>query len=417
MKTLSVVLMLLALSIILLFRYTSTQAVSEMSIATGQPGGLYHRFGVLLKAQLEARGVKVRLINTHGSNENARLIQQGKADFSIIQTGIGLMDKLEVVTPLFVEPIMILSAQDSKIERIADLKGKRIHLGAEGSGSRVSGQRILEHYEITSYQVFSMDKPAKGESPEAIITVGGLLNQNIKTQVREHQLNLIEIDDAQAVSLKYPHLHPFIIPKGIFSETPSIPAVDVQSLASTAILIGANEVSESQVALVLQSIYETNLRIHFPLMMTPDQVKQWSLFPLKPASLKFLDPYSGIGVFANFAESLAAIKELIFALFAMMYFLWLGYQRVKEKRALVEYSVYKEKLDVFLDETITIERLSLGENDIDVLSVLLRNATNLKLRALGELTHEKLRGDAMFTIFLTQCSHLMMQIESKIHRQ
>jgi len=40
--------------------------------------------------------------------------------------------------------------------------------------------------------------------------------------------------------------------------------------------------------------------------------------------------------------------------------------------------------------------------------------TRIKLKALDELTHEDLRGDRMFLIFLMQCGNVINKIQSKI---
>ena len=408
------------MSVLCVFMLTGCTGSGQKNIiiATGEKGGLYHQFGLLLKEKLQKQGnVTVKLLNTKGSSENAALIQEQQVDFSIVQAGVNTFDGIEVVTPLFIEPILMFATQTANVNYIADLSGKTINLGAEGSGSRITGERILAHYEISKFKLdqgyFSTDK---APTYDVSITVGGLLNKDIKKVVKNQQFKLIPISDAKAIALKHTHLHPFVIPKGIFSQNPPIPQADTTSVASTAILISRPGIDEHLVEQVLKTIYETNLRAHFPLMMTPKEVKQWSLFPLKPASLKFLDPYSGIGVFANFAESIAAIKEIIFAIVAMGYFAWVGYRRVLTGRAEAEFSVYKEKLDLLLDETVRLERLCDAEDDIEYLKSLLSQATNIKLRAIEELTHEQLRGDGLFAIFLTQTSHLINRLEKKIHR-
>jgi len=44
----------------------------------------------------------------------------------------------------------------------------------------------------------------------------------------------------------------------------------------------------------------------------------------------------------------------------------------------------------------------------------LDKVTRIKLQALDELTHEALRGDRIFLIFLTQCANLITKIQAKI---
>ena len=59
-----------------------------------------------------------------------------------------------------------------------------------------------------------------------------------------------------------------------------------------------------------------------------------------------------------------------------------------------------------LDETIRIETEQMNTEDPKQLRGYLDEVTRIKLGALDELTDEDLRGDQMFTIFLTQYSNL-----------
>jgi hypothetical protein len=45
---------------------------------------------------------------------------------------------------------------------------------------------------------------------------------------------------------------------------------------------------------------------------------------------------------------------------------------------------------------------------------MLDKVTRIKLKALEELTHEALRGDRIFLIFITQCANLINKIQAKI---
>ena len=180
-------------------------------------------------------------------------------------------------------------------------------------------------------------------------------------------------------------------------------------------MINKNGLDASVVDIVLKAIYETDLSTGFPLLMTPSEVKQWSLFPLKPASTRFLDPYRGLGVFSKFAESLLTLKELIVAVIGLFYFFWLSHKRRMVKQDNEQLSEFQEKLDGFLEETITLERMYVQHECEDKLDTLLTQATDIKFRALAELTDEKLRGDSLFAIFLAQCNNLILRIEQHIH--
>jgi len=411
----------LNIAFLLLFGVLSkslAQSSETLTFATGTETGMYSQFASLLAEQLKANGdINLQVVHSAGSGENAQLVAQGKVDFAIVQTGVVSFKPMQVVTPLFVEPLIILVNAKAGVNYLSDLRGRSIDLGPKGSGSRLSGERILEHYEIIPGKMredFNTKTGPHGSEFDVKFMVTGLLNQSLKRRIRIQGQTVMAIKDAAAISLKYPHLQTVTIPRGIFSSNPSVPLNDIQTLASTAILVAAKHVSQESIELVLKQIYHSELKSDFPLLMTPSEVKSWSLFPLKPASTQFLDPYSGLGVFSAFAESIAAIKEIIFAFIAAGYFSWLGLKRIKARKEQALFSELKEQLDVYLDETVRLERLYLQQNSISQLQQTLQKLVDNKLNALEQLTNEKLRGDNLFAIFIAQSSNLILRIEQKI---
>ena len=72
------------------------------------------------------------------------------------------------------------------------------------------------------------------------------------------------------------------------------------------------------------------------------------------------------------------------------------------------------KFDRFLSQTLRIERAQMDATSVDQLHTFLDEVTEIKLQALNELTHEDLRGDRSFGIFLMQCANLISKIQLKI---
>ena len=119
---------------------------------------------------------------------------------------------------------------------------------------------------------------------------------------------------------------------------------------------------------------------------------------------------------ANVMESLAALKELAVAFVAGLYLLWDRWRRQHEKEIAARLSEDKEKLDTLLAQTVEIERQYSETNTLESLQGMLRRIMQIKIQALEELTHESLRGDRVFLIFMTQCSSLINSLEAKINR-
>lgn len=130
----------------------------SLSIGTGSVGGVYHPLGSGMASVLSKAvpGWQVRAEVTGASVDNLRLISAGKADMgfamadSAWEAYIGSdrfrNDKVPARTLLLLYPnrMHVVARADSGIARMQDLRGKRVALGAAGSGTEVMAQRVLE---------------------------------------------------------------------------------------------------------------------------------------------------------------------------------------------------------------------------------------------------------------------------------
>ncbi len=62
---------------------------SEFTMATGREGGAYYKFGQEYQKLLDEMGYTLHIIPTAGSIENLQLLEQGKVDVALVQTGTG----------------------------------------------------------------------------------------------------------------------------------------------------------------------------------------------------------------------------------------------------------------------------------------------------------------------------------------
>jgi hypothetical protein len=152
-----------------------------------------------------------------------------------------------------------------------------------------------------------------------------------------------------------------------------------------------------------------------PVLMTKQEASTWPAPNMHLAARGYFDPFGGLDLVANLMESIAAVKELLFALGALLYLCWSKWRDVAASEKAREISNYKEELDRLLNRTVEIEKAQLDVKDPVELEKYLDQVARIKLEAIDELTHEELRGDRMFHIFLTQCANLIREIQGKIH--
>lgn len=124
------------------------------AIAAGPEHGQYLRLAIALS---DGKGVRTVPLVTRGGEENLRLLRAGNVALALSQ-GDAALEALEgrggffadgpyatlrAVGGLYPEPVHVLVRADSGLSSVADLKGRRVAIGVEGSASRATALRVL----------------------------------------------------------------------------------------------------------------------------------------------------------------------------------------------------------------------------------------------------------------------------------
>lgn len=390
----------------------------KIRIAAGQSGGLYHHYAAALTSVLELRHHRVRLDVTRGSGENVERLRSDSADLGIVQAGAVPLDGIAVIAPLSLEVVHVIVRQGARIDTLGQLRGKRIALGLPDSGMRSSALQILRHYRLQEsdfegQDVYFLDL-LKDDRLDAAIVTTGIDNPQLASLLATRQFQLLPIEDGAALELKFPHFRRFEIPRGLYYEDPKIPSTSLPTIATTSYLSCRPDASQALVTEMLNVLYDFNLQESLPGLVPRHQVLETTKLRWHPVARAYFDPFDQLGFTANVMESLAAVKELLVALGAAIFLAWDRWRRVHAAEQQAELLKLKNRLDEFLEQTIEIERQLLQSPSAEQLQALLDNVSQVKLQALQELTHEDLRGDRMFSIFLLQCGNLSQALQGKL---
>ena len=193
----------------------------RLSIATGGTGGVYYPMGGAIASVVTKSipGVEATAEVTSASVDNMRLIGAGKADiaFTLADTawdaytaGGKFKEKLPVraLAVIYTNQSHWVTVDGSGIEKMADLKGKRIATGAAGSGTEVIALRILEAYGIDPEKDVKREKLSVAESVNAIkdrkidafFWVGGLPTAAVTDLANTPGMKIKMIDHAAGVA-------------------------------------------------------------------------------------------------------------------------------------------------------------------------------------------------------------------------
>jgi TRAP transporter TAXI family solute receptor len=131
-----------------------------INVLTGGTGGVYYPLGVALTKIFTEKipGARPSVQATKASVENLNLLQQGKGEIAFTlgdsladgwagnaEAGFrGKLDKLRTVAGIYPNYIQIVASKESGIKTLADLKGKRVSVGAPKSGTELNARAILD---------------------------------------------------------------------------------------------------------------------------------------------------------------------------------------------------------------------------------------------------------------------------------
>ena len=153
-----------------------------VNVLTGGTSGVYYPLGVALSTNIGKAlpNVKTSVQATKASLENLNLLQNGRGEIAFTlgdslsdawkgneEAGFkGPLNKLRGIAAIYPNYIQIVARADSGIKTLADLKGKRISVGAPRSGTELNARTIFQAAGITYKDFAKVEYLPFGESVE-----------------------------------------------------------------------------------------------------------------------------------------------------------------------------------------------------------------------------------------------------------
>ncbi|MBI5602445.1 MAG: TAXI family TRAP transporter solute-binding subunit [Deltaproteobacteria bacterium] len=157
------------------------QTKVRLSVVTGGTGGVYYPYGGGMAAVLTKYlpGVEVTAEVTAASVDNCKLVAAQKADLGFVMGDVAydaymgtgkFKDKLPIrnLAVLYSNFMHVVALDGKGINKVSDLKGKKISTGAPGSGTEVKALRVLEAYGINPDKDITRDRLGASESAGAL---------------------------------------------------------------------------------------------------------------------------------------------------------------------------------------------------------------------------------------------------------
>ena len=248
---------------------------TTMTMGTGGTAGTYYGYGGILGSQIKtATGITVNVVSTDGSKANILGIDTGNYQLGTVQSDVmayawegsrtfqeeGAIDSFRVIGGLYAEAVQLVT-MDKNIKSVADLKGKKVSIGAAGSGVYFNAIDVLEAAGlkeediVPQYQSFADSADAlKDGKIDAAFIVAGAPTPAIQELCNTKDAYLVPIDGEVAEKLM--KASPYYTTYDIPAKTYKGQKKDVTTVTVKATLIVSASASEEDVYNITKAIFD-----------------------------------------------------------------------------------------------------------------------------------------------------------------
>lgn len=238
---------------------------AKLVIASGAKEGAYFKYALRYAELLKQDGITLEVRSTKGSVENLHLLQdeQSDVDVALVQSGIANpaeCESLQSLCSLYREPFWIFYRGNEPLDRLAQLAGKKIAVGAEESGTRAITQQLLQANEIDSTQAEfvtisgndAAEALQKGEIDVAFF-VASIDAAYIQQLIKDPRVKLAELAQAAAYLRRFRYLSTVTIHAGLLDLKHEMPAHDTVLVAPVATLMAKKSLHPALIPQLLKA--------------------------------------------------------------------------------------------------------------------------------------------------------------------
>lgn len=299
-------------------------ATSKLTIGTGSVTGVYYPAGGaicrLINKDQKQHHLRCSVEASDGSIANLQRLQSHKLELAIVQSDAqkaalhgsdafsetGPDQALRSLFSLYVEPLTLVTRQNSGISTLTDLPGKRIDIGNPGSGDRNTMNHLLQAmgWQLSQFAATTELKGAEraqalcDEKIDAFVYVVGHPSGTIKEASSSCDIGLVPVTGPQIDALLTAHAEyvPAVISgnlyRGVDQETPTF--------GVSATVVTTTNLSDEAAYHVVKAVFdnfEQFKRLHpaFANLKKEQMVKQGLTAPLHPGALRYYQEQGLLG--------------------------------------------------------------------------------------------------------------------------
>lgn len=249
-----------------------------ISIATGGPAGTYYPLGGAMAKIFNENvdGVTANAQSTGASIENIGLVSKGETEIAFVQNDITYyafsgtesfkgkekMENIRGMAMLYPELVQIVATSSSGIKSVEDLKGKKVAIGAPGSGVEANVRQVLAAHGMTyddlgKADFLSFNEAAdqlKNKQIDAAFLTAGVPTSAVTEVAQTSDIVVVPIASEKIAQLEkdYPFYTEVVIPKGTYKGQEA----DITTAAVMAMLVVPEDLDEDLAYNLTKSLFE-----------------------------------------------------------------------------------------------------------------------------------------------------------------
>lgn len=251
-------------------------APTSLSIATGGTSGTYYPLGGGMAQIFTTHVINTTAEVTNASVENMQFLKNGDVDLAFTQSDIadyalkgilmfeenGAINNIRAVASLYNETVQIVAAGNSDIRNVEDLKGKRVSIGAPGSGTEANALQILEVHGMSEADLGQVQRLSFGDSSsyiqdgtlDAAFVTAGTPTSAVSELAATAGVRIVNIPEDKIAALieKYPYYAEQTIEGGTYSGFDET----VKTVAVKAQLVVREDLDEETVYKLTKALFE-----------------------------------------------------------------------------------------------------------------------------------------------------------------
>ena len=255
-----------------LFWFFHSAPPDTITITSGTPGSAFETNAIKYGKILARNGVKLKILSSQGSLENLQRLNDPKlrVDIGFVQGGVTngtSKRKLVSLGSVSYQPLVVFYRGDESLRLLSELAGKKLAVGAPGSGTHTLALSLLQLNGIqsggsSSFVDLEADEAAKAlldGTVDAVFLMGDSASRQVMRELlRSPGIQILDFTQADAYVRRIPYLNKLLLPKGAIDFAKNIPDHDVSLIGPTVELLARADLHPAISDLLLEAAQEVH---------------------------------------------------------------------------------------------------------------------------------------------------------------